>query len=55
MDEDTKQYLDAMEARLMSRITGAQEAITSALVDLERSVNTLMSTLARRVTDLEKK
>jgi hypothetical protein len=79
MDEETRQHLEAMEARLMSRITGAQEALIerirnveatvagqttaiAGLTEIARSTNTLMGTLAglmtdvaRRVTDLEKK
>jgi hypothetical protein len=79
MDDETRQHLEAMEARLMSRITGAQEALierirtveasvgglaasVAALTELARTTNTtltllvnLMSDVARRVTDLEKK
>lgn len=72
MDEETRQHLEAMEARLMSRITGAQEALIermrlnemtiAGLIELTRSGNILIGTLAglmtdvgRRVTDLEKK
>jgi len=79
MDDDTRAHLEAMEARLMSRITNAQEvliervrtveaaisglsAAVGALTELARSGNVLMSTIAglmtdmaRRVTDLEKK
>jgi hypothetical protein len=72
MDDETRQHLEAMEARLMSRITGAQEALIerlrsceaslAALTEVVRSTNTtmalianLMTDVARRVTDLEKK
>jgi hypothetical protein len=38
MDEDTRQHLEAMEARLMSRITGAQEALIERIRTVEATV-----------------
>jgi len=72
MDDDTRAHLEAMEARLMGRITNAQEVLIermrvnelaiAGLTELARSGNTLMATIAglmtdmaKRVTDLEKK
>jgi hypothetical protein len=65
MDEETRQYLEAMEARLMSRITGAQgalielierirsvEASVAVLTELARSTNTLLGTLAGLMVDV---
>jgi hypothetical protein len=76
MDDDMEARLmarmDAMEARLMTRLNDAQERLTerlrvnevsvSSLVEIGRTTNTLLTTIAgmltdlgRRVTDLEKK
>jgi hypothetical protein len=62
MDDETRQHLEAMEARLMSRITGAQEALIermrlsetaiAGLIELTRSTNTLTSILAGLMTDV---
>ena len=63
--------MDAMEARLMTRLNDAQERLTerlrvnevsvASLVEIGRTTNTLLTTIAgmltdlgRRVTDLEK-
>ena len=72
MDDETRAFLEAMEARLMGRLNNAQEAIIervracesaiAALTEVARSGNTTMAVIAnlltdvaRRVTDLEKK
>ncbi len=71
MDDETRVYLEAMEARLMGRLNNAQEAIIervracetsiATLTEVARSGNTTMSLVgnltdeARRVTDLEKR
>jgi hypothetical protein len=62
MTDADRQYLEAMEARLMSRITGAQEAVTermrtldagvAALIELMRSAQTLMGTAAGLMADV---
>jgi hypothetical protein len=62
MDEDTRNHLEAMEARLMSRITGAQEALierirgveatVTALTELARSGNTTMALLVSLMSDV---
>jgi hypothetical protein len=46
MDEETRQYLDAMEARLMSRITGAQEALIERIRTVEATVGGLAAAVA---------
>ena len=76
MDDDMEARLmarmDAVEARLMTRLNDAQERLTerlrvnevsvASLVEIGRTTNTLLTTIAgmltdlgRRVTDLEKK
>lgn len=41
MDEDLRQYLEAMEARLMGRINGNHETILSALRELRTDLRDL--------------
>jgi hypothetical protein len=41
MDEELKQYLDAMEGRLMARINGGNEPILNRLTTLEGEVRNL--------------
>ena len=65
MDEELKLHLEAMEARLMGRITGLQEQMLDrfrATGETLKTINTslelmtsLLSDFARRITDLEKK
>ena len=46
MDDETRQHLEAMEARLMSRITGAQEALIERIRTVEASVGGLAASVA---------
>ena len=46
MDEETRQHLEAMEARLMSRITGAQEALIERIRTVEATVGGLAAAVA---------
>lgn len=65
MDEELKAHLDAMEGRLMERITGLQEqmverfrSVEARLGSLEtntQSIVLLLTDFARRITDLERK
>ena len=38
MDDETRNHLEAMEARLMGRITGAQEALIERIRTVEATV-----------------
>lgn len=65
MDDDTRAYLEAMEARLMGRLNDAQEAIIermraceasiAALTEVARSTNTTMSVLANLMGDVARR
>jgi hypothetical protein len=72
MDDELRAYLEAMETRLMIRINDNQEGLIermrqfemtmSALMDLNRNTNNLLTLivgvntdLVKRMTDLEKK
>lgn len=62
MDDETRQHLEAMEARLMSRITNAQEVLIermrlsetsiAGLFELARSGNIMMGTIASLMADM---
>lgn len=62
MDDETRRYLDAMEARLMGRLTNAQEAIIerarasettiAALTEIARSINTTLDVVANLLGDV---
>jgi len=61
-DDELRALLEAMEGRLMSRITNAQEALIerlratdatiAALTEVTRSTNTLVGTLAGLMVDV---
>lgn len=65
MDEELKAHLEAMEGRLMERITGLQEqmverfrAVDARLGSLETNAQTivmLLSSFDKRITNLEDK
>lgn len=58
MDEELKAHLEAMEGRLMARITGLQEQMLERFGAVERLLGLLGPLVvdhARRLTDLEKK
>ena len=62
MDEETRVYLEAMEARLLGRMNDNQERVlermrgldtsVAALTELARSANTLMAAIANSLTDI---
>lgn len=65
MDEELKAHLEAMEGRLMERITGLQEqmverfrSVEARLGSLETTIQTvvmLLSSFDKRITNLEDK
>lgn len=65
MDEELKAHLEAMEGRVMERITGLQEqmlerfrSVEARLGSLETNTQSIVMLLAgfdRRITDLEQK
>ena len=65
MDDETREYLVAMEARLMGRVNNAQEAIIerlrscetsiATLTELARSGNTAMGLIASMLNDMARR